>query len=163
MLSSNARLEHVPYLPDPRAEEVCAPYYIWTRHGFKVVIASIKGGEVPMDEASLNQPFLTKEVSFGSRVTARRTAPSSKHEGPGVRSQGGLCSSVVRRHQPCRLSTHFRSCQRVASPPCCRSRTSFLTVSFCHFGVNCVNGLACLVPAPDFTLAYVTVRNSAPC
>ncbi|EFJ45186.1 hypothetical protein VOLCADRAFT_106142 [Volvox carteri f. nagariensis] len=44
------------------AEEVVAPYYIWKKHGYNVTIASVKGGEVPMDEASLNPPFLTKEV-----------------------------------------------------------------------------------------------------
>ncbi|GIL80962.1 hypothetical protein Vretimale_9332 [Volvox reticuliferus] len=44
------------------AEEVIAPYYIWKKHGYNVTIASVKGGEVPMDEASLNPPYLTKEV-----------------------------------------------------------------------------------------------------
>ncbi|GLC42464.1 hypothetical protein PLESTM_001336000 [Pleodorina starrii] len=44
------------------AEEVVAPYYVWRKHGYNVTIASVKGGEVPMDDASLNPPFLTKEV-----------------------------------------------------------------------------------------------------
>ncbi|KAG2484722.1 hypothetical protein HYH03_016469 [Edaphochlamys debaryana] len=44
------------------AEEVCAPFYIWKKHGITATIGSIKGGEVPMDDASLNPPFLTKEV-----------------------------------------------------------------------------------------------------
>ncbi|EFJ45187.1 hypothetical protein VOLCADRAFT_118483, partial [Volvox carteri f. nagariensis] len=48
------------------AEEVVAPYYIWKKHGYNVTIASVKGGEVPMDEASLNPPFLTKEVLSSS-------------------------------------------------------------------------------------------------
>ncbi|GFR44827.1 hypothetical protein Agub_g6167, partial [Astrephomene gubernaculifera] len=44
------------------AEEVVAPYHVFKRQGYNVVIASIKGGEIPMDDASLNPPYLTKEV-----------------------------------------------------------------------------------------------------
>ena len=48
--------------PRLRAEEVMAPYYYFLEAGCSVTIASIKGGEIPMDEASLNPPFVTKEV-----------------------------------------------------------------------------------------------------
>lgn len=41
-------------------EEVAAPYYEFKAAGYDVTIASIKGGEVPFDEASLGEPFLTK-------------------------------------------------------------------------------------------------------
>jgi len=43
-------------------EEVAAPYYIWKEKGYDITIASLKGGEVPFDEGSLNPPFLTKEA-----------------------------------------------------------------------------------------------------
>ncbi|KXZ42941.1 hypothetical protein GPECTOR_110g234 [Gonium pectorale] len=45
------------------AEEVVAPYHVFKKHGYEVTIASIKGGEIPMDDASLNPPYLTKEVT----------------------------------------------------------------------------------------------------
>jgi len=35
---------------------------VFTSHGLSVTIASIKGGEIPVDEASLAAPFLTPEV-----------------------------------------------------------------------------------------------------
>ncbi len=44
------------------AEEVAAPYYFYQSKGYDISIASMKGGEVPFDEGSLNPPFLTKEV-----------------------------------------------------------------------------------------------------
>lgn len=40
-------------------EEVAAPFFEFKKAGFDVVITSIKGGEVPFDEASLNPPALT--------------------------------------------------------------------------------------------------------
>lgn len=36
-----------------RAEELMAPYYVFAEAGYDVTIASIKGGEIPVDEASL--------------------------------------------------------------------------------------------------------------
>ena len=48
-----------------RAEEVMAPWFLFKKHGYEVVVASVKGGEVPFDEASLNPPFATKEVEQG--------------------------------------------------------------------------------------------------
>lgn len=43
------------------AEELVAPYYHFKQHGYEVIIASIKGGEIPFDDTSLNPPYLTKE------------------------------------------------------------------------------------------------------
>mmetsp|Transcript_2216 Transcript_2216/g.5632 ORF Transcript_2216/g.5632 Transcript_2216/m.5632 type:complete len:231 (-) Transcript_2216:121-813(-) len=43
-------------------EELAAPYYVFKAAGCEVTVVSIKGGEIPMDEASLNPPFLTKEA-----------------------------------------------------------------------------------------------------
>lgn len=45
-----------------RAEEVIVPVKLFKQHGCEVTVASIKGGEIPMDEASLNPPYLTKVV-----------------------------------------------------------------------------------------------------
>lgn len=42
------------------AEEIAAPYTAFKKAGYEVTLASIKGGEVPIDEASLHPPFLTK-------------------------------------------------------------------------------------------------------
>ena len=36
-----------------RAEELVAPYYVFKSAGFDVTVASIKGGQIPVDEASL--------------------------------------------------------------------------------------------------------------
>ena len=36
-----------------RAEELVAPYYVFSNAGYDVTVASIKGGEIAVDEASL--------------------------------------------------------------------------------------------------------------
>ncbi len=36
-----------------RAEELVAPYYVFKNAGFDVTVASIKGGQIPVDDASL--------------------------------------------------------------------------------------------------------------
>lgn len=68
---SNARLLHNDFrnpLLSPcrplcnRPCQLAHPYYIFTSHGYSVTIASIKGGEIPVDEASLAPPFLTPGV-----------------------------------------------------------------------------------------------------
>ncbi|KAI8469572.1 MAG: class I glutamine amidotransferase-like protein [Monoraphidium minutum] len=43
-------------------EELAHPYYTFKDHGLEVTVASISGGEVPVDEASLAAPFLTPQV-----------------------------------------------------------------------------------------------------
>jgi hypothetical protein len=43
-------------------EELVVPYDVFKQQGYDVTVASIKGGEIPVDEASLNPPFATKEV-----------------------------------------------------------------------------------------------------
>ncbi|KAL0019118.1 hypothetical protein WJX79_001262 [Trebouxia sp. C0005] len=45
------------------AEELVAPYYVFTNAGFDVTVASIKGGQIPVDEASLQGDFKTADVS----------------------------------------------------------------------------------------------------
>ena len=40
-------------------EELAAPYYMFRDAGFKVTIASIEGGEIPVDETSLKGDALT--------------------------------------------------------------------------------------------------------
>lgn len=44
------------------AEEIMTPIHLFKEAGYAVTVASIKGGEIPMDEASLNAPFLTPVV-----------------------------------------------------------------------------------------------------
>lgn len=41
-----------------RLEELAAPYFIWKKKGFSVTVASIKGGEIPLDPASLQEENL---------------------------------------------------------------------------------------------------------
>lgn len=43
-------------------EELAHPYYIFQAHGVDVTIASVKGGEIPVDEASLAPPYNTPQV-----------------------------------------------------------------------------------------------------
>merc|ERR1712066_308671 len=55
-----------PYLKDfPTGlwlEEMAAPYYKFKAAGFEVVITSIRGGPVPIDESSLKGDFFTAEA-----------------------------------------------------------------------------------------------------
>jgi putative intracellular protease/amidase len=44
------------------AEELVAPYYVFKDAGAHVVIASIKGGKIPIDETSLSENFVTDHV-----------------------------------------------------------------------------------------------------
>ncbi|XP_024388839.1 glutathione-independent glyoxalase HSP31 [Physcomitrium patens] len=44
------------------AEELTAPYYIFKDAGAHVDVASIKGGKIPMDEASFSEGFVTDHV-----------------------------------------------------------------------------------------------------
>lgn len=39
-----------------RAEELVAPYFVFSNAGYDVTVASIKGGEIPVDDASLQGP-----------------------------------------------------------------------------------------------------------
>ena len=36
-----------------RLEELAAPWLIWTKAGFDVTIASVKGGKIPLDPTSM--------------------------------------------------------------------------------------------------------------
>merc|ERR1712032_622647 len=38
-------------------EEIAVPYYIFREKGYQVILASIKGGEVPLDKGSLSGDF----------------------------------------------------------------------------------------------------------
>lgn len=40
-------------------EELAASYYTLTKGGFRVVLASVKGGDAPIDPASLEDPWIT--------------------------------------------------------------------------------------------------------
>ncbi|EIE21884.1 class I glutamine amidotransferase-like protein [Coccomyxa subellipsoidea C-169] len=41
-------------------EELAAPYYIWKKKGYSVTVASIKGGQIPLDPMSLKDDYLTE-------------------------------------------------------------------------------------------------------
>lgn len=49
------------YLLD-RAEELVSPYYVFSEAGYDVTIASVKGGKIPVDSASLQGDFKTADV-----------------------------------------------------------------------------------------------------
>ena len=58
---------HVHAARDPaqfccRAEELVAPYYVFTQAGYDVTVASIKGGKIPVDPNSLQGDFKTEDV-----------------------------------------------------------------------------------------------------
>lgn len=42
-------------------EEVATPYYLFKEKGFDVTIVSIKGGEIPVDQASMSGDFFTPD------------------------------------------------------------------------------------------------------
>jgi hypothetical protein len=43
-------------------EELAAPFYCFKEAGYDITVTSIQGGEIPVDEASLNAPFVTPDV-----------------------------------------------------------------------------------------------------
>lgn len=45
------------------AEELVAPYYVFKSAGFDVTVASIKGGQIPIDDNSLQGDFKTADVT----------------------------------------------------------------------------------------------------
>ena len=49
--------EHVPVVC--RAESLFAAYYFFTRKGYEVTLASVKGGKLPIDPKSVQSPFLS--------------------------------------------------------------------------------------------------------
>lgn len=44
------------------AEELAAPYYVFKDAGVDVVVASLKGGKIPIDEVSFGENFVTDHV-----------------------------------------------------------------------------------------------------
>lgn len=44
-----------------RLEELAAPYNLFTASGYGVTIASMKGGQIPVDQGSLQPPFKTAD------------------------------------------------------------------------------------------------------
>lgn len=79
-----------------QAEEIMAPYRVWQKHGYSITIASIKGGEVPMDETSLAPPFLNKEVRAqrvrGKRQRTSRTVAARVAPGGGTIAARATCA-----------------------------------------------------------------------
>jgi putative intracellular protease/amidase len=43
-------------------EELVAPYNAFKARGYDVTVSSVTGGEIPVDEASLSPPYVTKDV-----------------------------------------------------------------------------------------------------
>lgn len=58
-------------------EEVASPYLIWREKGFAVDMASVSGGAIPWDEASLSGDFLTPEAQAFMENTEAKQAVSS--------------------------------------------------------------------------------------
>lgn len=48
-----------------RAESLFAAYYFFTRKGYEVTLASVKGGKLPIDPKSVVTPYLTTVVKKG--------------------------------------------------------------------------------------------------
>lgn len=83
----------------PVSPQLAHPYYIFTSHGYSVTIASIKGGEIPVDEASLAAPYLTPEVEKflldGTRWFGRGHYVHGKHQ------QFSAAGSITHPYAPC--------------------------------------------------------------
>lgn len=45
-----------------RCEELAAPFNYFKKKGIEVIVASIKGGKIPIDPMSLQDLFKTKDV-----------------------------------------------------------------------------------------------------
>lgn len=59
-------------------EEIAAPYYVFKANGYAVDIASVKGGKIPLDEASLSGDFLTETAKrFQADVEASSALKNS--------------------------------------------------------------------------------------
>jgi hypothetical protein len=50
-------------MSDDRLEELASPYFVFKDAGFEITVASIKGGEIPVDPASLQGDFKTAEAT----------------------------------------------------------------------------------------------------
>lgn len=48
-----------------RAESLFSAYYFFTRKGYEVTLASVKGGKLPIDPKSVVTPYLTTVVKKG--------------------------------------------------------------------------------------------------
>jgi putative intracellular protease/amidase len=60
-------------------EEIAAPFYVFKEAGYDVDIASISGGKIPLDEASLSGDFLTDTAKkFQSDAEASKALENSK-------------------------------------------------------------------------------------
>lgn len=61
-----------------------APYILFHEKGYKVTVASMKGGKIPIDEGSLAEQFVTDHVkqfqadsALSSNLTLQSTCPSN--------------------------------------------------------------------------------------
>jgi ThiJ/PfpI family-like len=60
-------------------EELAAPYNTFTAAGYEVEIASISGGEPPLDAASLGETYLTEDTAkFQADETAKAKLAATK-------------------------------------------------------------------------------------
>ncbi|KAL4426169.1 hypothetical protein ABPG77_007451 [Micractinium sp. CCAP 211/92] len=64
------------------AEEVGSPYLLWRQKGFTVDLASVSGGEIPWDQASLEGDFFTPEAQAFMKdehaLKAMKATPSAE-------------------------------------------------------------------------------------
>ncbi|MCC7005451.1 MAG: type 1 glutamine amidotransferase domain-containing protein [Ottowia sp.] len=71
MMSSESALGLSGKLTGTWFEEVATPYYTLREAGYEVVLASLKGGEAPIDLLSMQAPFTTKNTArFSSDLVA---------------------------------------------------------------------------------------------
>lgn len=70
-------------------EEVASPYLLWREKGFHVDVASVSGGAIPWDEASLSGDFLTPEAQAFMGNDETKQAVSSTRSAEQV-LQGGI-------------------------------------------------------------------------
>lgn len=92
-------------------EELVVPYDVFKQQGYEVTVASIKGGEIPVDEASLNPPFATKEVEEFILSGAGAFLHQPHH------AAAGVCSTTCSWHAQDPSSGSATSRLRPPPPP----------------------------------------------
>jgi hypothetical protein len=110
---------------------VIAPLVVFKKAGFDCTVASIKGGEIPMDEASLNPPFLTKTVEDYLLDGEQTSRMSALGNGLCAVSLGAVC---IRLTAPCRAfhQKYVDSCRRVLACKVVFCKATMLVQVWCQ-------------------------------
>lgn len=110
-------------------EEIAAPYFEFKNAGYNVTIASISGGKVPMDEASLSGDFLTDAAkkfqgdseavkALENTVPASEISDISKYDAIFIPGGHGIAADGPNNPMLQKLLVNFHESGKVISSVC---------------------------------------------